>query len=210
MQALVARVAGGRYCARRRRRHHEQSVLDNETCRTGQPIWRDGYDRRGPRSARRRRPRLGIGQIAPTGAFGGPGLNDSGSLEAPRCHERSRRYSTGVSVDVMSPPRGIGTIHASCRREGARIDSRTEMCQHVSRHGPMGSTPSLYRRPPCRGGQAFFDKPDGRSVSLDVTSSKRPPRLADAHVPELLAATDRSRRLISGILSRILRPDAHT
>jgi hypothetical protein len=51
--------------------HHEVIVFGSATSRTGHEIWLEGYDMHGPRSARRRRSRLGFGQIAPTGASAG-------------------------------------------------------------------------------------------------------------------------------------------
>ena len=123
-------------------------------CSAAKPAIRDmmvcleGYDVRGPRSARRRRSLLGIGQIAPTGASAG------------RAEEPSRRGFLRRPAELSRPAqpglvRRRGSYSRSCwsrsRPTGARCwpaALRISRSNHSMRSSPASAPSSRSTHPP--------------------------------------------------------------
>jgi hypothetical protein len=94
--------------------HHLVMGFGGVTSRTGHEIWLEDYDMHGPRSARRRRSRLGFGQIAPTGASAG---RQAMLLPEVSGHHdgRMRRPTSAATVAVSRRARPQGGIGARDR-----------------------------------------------------------------------------------------------
>ena len=81
--------------------HDQVMVFGSAASRTGHETWLDGSDMHGPRSARRRRSLLGIGQIAPTGAS--VGRHHPAPLQGQRRVQSAAPWMPAVTSDLDVP-----------------------------------------------------------------------------------------------------------